>query len=302
MIYLRSGLYNLFFYAWSAVFLVLGLPLLALGGRTHIYTLGRIWVRVLFTALRLLCRITYHVEGRLPDRPYILASKHQSVWDTLFLALIGKKDSPAIVYKRELSWIPVFGWYLPKAGMLPIDRSGSAAALRRLLRSADGTRQKGRSIAVFPEGTRVLPSQEKPIQSGVAALYKYLSLPVFPMVLNSGTFWPRHAFCKKPGCIQVRILSPIAPGLSRRAFEERLRNALAVPQKTADPKEVALSSRSDVDEKNTRPENDTLTNDCADPAKHEKLAMRPSRQSRLPSALADNPNAKKSCTSARPPD
>jgi 1-acyl-sn-glycerol-3-phosphate acyltransferase len=133
---------------------------------------------------------------------------------------------PAFVLKRELTWIPFFGWFLLRGGMIPVDRAAGGTALRRLLRRAKQAAADGRSVVIYPEGTRTAPGASRPYQPGVAALYEHLRLPVVPVALNSGLFWGRRSFLKRPGTITLEILEPISPGLGRRPFTEELERRL----------------------------------------------------------------------------
>src|SRR5213075_14034 len=123
-----------------------------------------------------------------------------------------------IVLKRELLFIPVVGWAMARAGNIAVERGDGATALRGLVRQAKAVIADGRSILIFPEGTRVAVGDERPYQVGTAALYRQLGVPVVPVALNSGLFWGRHQWVKRPGVITLEILPPIAPGLSRAVF------------------------------------------------------------------------------------
>jgi 1-acyl-sn-glycerol-3-phosphate acyltransferase len=133
---------------------------------------------------------------------------------------------PAYVLKRELLYLPLFGLYLLRAGMIPVDRRGRASALKRMLAAAKRRREEGRDLLIFPEGTRVAPGQHQAYQPGVAALYGHLDLPVVPVALNSGLFWGRRSFNKKPGTITLEFLPAIAPGLARKVFMAELETRL----------------------------------------------------------------------------
>ena len=226
---LRSLLFNVAFYGWTTAILILGLPILLFGYRTT-YAFGRFWVRVSLFLLKILVGLDHQVIGlehREARRQAIYAIKHQSAWDTLAFALY--LNLPAYVLKRELLYLPLFGFYLLRAGMIPVDRQGRASALKRMLTAAKLRRQQGRDLLIFPEGTRVAVGEHRPYHPGVAALYGHLDLPVVPVALNSGLFWGRRAFNKKPGRITVEFLPAIEPGLPRKAFmaelEQRLESA-----------------------------------------------------------------------------
>ena len=225
MIFLRSLAYNVFFWAWTAALLVACLPLL-LGPSIMAYHVGRIWAQVSLRALNVICGLDFEIRGRqnLPERPCLIACKHQSAWDTLIFALLVRH--PAIVLKRELLRIPLFGWFLAKADMVPVDRAAGAAALKTMLARARDRISEGRSIVIYPEGTRTAPGEDRPYHPGVYALYRDLGCPLVPVALNSGLFWRRNAFKKYPGTILLEILPPIEGGLGRKAFMTRLKDQI----------------------------------------------------------------------------
>ena len=225
MIFIRSLLFNVAFYLWTSVMFLLSLPALLLPAGA-VWGLGRVWVCGTLLLLRLFVGLTHEVRGlahRLPGAA-LYAVKHQSAWDTLVFALL--LDRPAIVLKQELLNLPLFGWYMRKCRMIPVDRKGRAAALKRMAADARDRAAAGRPILIFPEGTRVAPGQRRPYQPGAAALYGALGLPVVPVALNSGLFWGRRSFHKRPGRIVVEFLPPIAPGLDRRIFMAQLEAAI----------------------------------------------------------------------------
>ena len=178
--------------------------------------------------LRWLCGIDHRFLGldRLPDGPAIIASKHQSAWDTLVLPRLMPGRYPAYVLKAELTRIPIFGSLLKRAGMIAVDRSAGAKALRGMVREAKLRAAEGRSIVIYPEGTRTMPGKKLPYHPGVAALYNELDLPLVPVALNSGLFWGRNAIFKKPGTILLEVLEPIPPGLNRREAMKQLEAAI----------------------------------------------------------------------------
>lgn len=218
---LRSLAFNILFYAWTAAFLVACLPALPFGVAA-VHAVGRLWVRVTLALLAASVGLRHQVRGleNLPDGPAIIAPKHQSTWDTLIFAL--PLRLPAYVLKRELMRIPLFGLYLRRAGMIPVDRSGGSGALKRMVAEAKRAASAGRHLLIYPEGTRTAPGERRPYHPGVAALYGQLDLPVVPVALNSGLFWRRHAFTKRPGLITVEFLPAIPPGLSRKDFMAEL--------------------------------------------------------------------------------
>jgi 1-acyl-sn-glycerol-3-phosphate acyltransferase len=222
---LRSILFNLLYGIWTAGMHVICLPLL-FASRRAVQAAGGIWIDGTLWLLKHVVGIDYRIVGaeHLPATPAVYASKHQSAWETLFLSRY--LNFPAFVLKRELLSIPLFGWFLKKAGMIAVDRKAGASALRGMARQATETLQSGRSILIFPEGTRVAPGQTRPYQPGVAALYTQQKVPVVPVALNSGLFWGRRAFIKKPGTIVVEFLPPIPPGLDRKALVKALESRI----------------------------------------------------------------------------
>jgi 1-acyl-sn-glycerol-3-phosphate acyltransferase len=222
---LRSVLFNLLYGLWTAGMHIICLPLL-FASRGAVQAAGGIWIDGTLWLLKHVAGIGYRVTGteNLPATPAIYASKHQSAWETLFLSRY--LNFPAFVLKKELLSIPLFGWFIKRAGMIAVDRKAGASALRGMARQATETLESGRSILIFPEGTRVAPGQTKPYQPGVAALYTQQKVPVVPIALNSGLFWGRQAFIKKPGTIEVQILPPIPPGLDRKAFMRDLESRI----------------------------------------------------------------------------
>ena len=218
---IRSLAFNAAFFLWTTLALIVFLPVLLMPYAAT-YWFGRLWARVSLWFLNHLVGLDHRVVGLEHTRrgPAIYAAKHQSSWDTLIFALY--LHLPAYVLKRELLFLPLFGAYLQKAGHIAVDRSAGAAALRKMLIAAKLRRNQGRDILIFPEGTRVPVGSHRPFQPGIAALYGQLDLPVVPVALNSGLFWSRRSFRKKPGTITLEFLPAIPPGLPRRAFMAEL--------------------------------------------------------------------------------
>jgi 1-acyl-sn-glycerol-3-phosphate acyltransferase len=221
----RSVLFNLAFWLWTGTLAVAGLPVL-LASRRTVQSYARFWLRGTQWLLVTIAGLGYEVRGRerAPASPAIFALKHQSAWETLVCHLLF--DDPAIALKRELTLIPVFGWYLARTGMIKIDRGAGPRALRSLVEGARQALARGSSVIIFPEGTRVPLGERRPYWPGVAGLYLQLDRPVVPVALNSGLFWPRRSFVKRPGRITVEFLEPIAPGLDRKALMAELERRL----------------------------------------------------------------------------
>lgn len=222
---LRSLLFNLYFMLLSGTLAIVYLPLLALPPR-YLWAGGRLWVRLLYGGLRLICGLDHRIEGshHLPQGAAVIASKHQSAWDTLVFMLL--LPAPAMVLKRELLHIPLFGWYLRHLDMIAVDRTGGASALQGLLRQARDCLDAGRQVVIFPEGTRTAPGQHRRYQPGIAALYRALGEPVIPIALNSGHYWGRRSFNKRAGTIRLKVLPAIPPGQDRAVFMRQLQSAI----------------------------------------------------------------------------
>jgi 1-acyl-sn-glycerol-3-phosphate acyltransferase len=224
-LWLRSLCFNVGWYAGTVAIALGGAPILLLP-RPAVVAWARFWIRFCLWWLRVTVGLTHRLSGlkNLPKGPVIIAAKHQSSWETLAFSLLF--PGSAIVLKRELLFIPIVGWAMARAGNVAVARGEGAAALRGLLRQARRTIAEGRSIVIFPEGTRVAVGAERPYQVGIAALYRQLDVPVVPVALNSGVFWGRRRFVKKPGVIEVEILPAIPSGLSREAFMSALRQRI----------------------------------------------------------------------------
>ena len=222
MLALRSLAFNVAFYAWTFV-MVLGSAWTLVLPPRHLIAAQRRWALGVNRLLRHVAGIEIEIRGRPPAGACIVAAKHQSAWDTLIWHV--ELDAPAIVMKQELLAIPIYGRMCRRSGMIAIDRNGGARALKAMLEQAKAAVGHGRAVVVFPQGTRTppgLPVEATPYQPGVAALYRTLHVPCVPVALNSGLFWPRRAFLRKPGRIVLEYLAPIPPGLDRKAFEAEL--------------------------------------------------------------------------------
>ena len=236
MTWLRSLAFNLAFVGATIVIGLLGLPLL-LAPRRLVMRFGTLWARAVLALARGLTGISGEVRGgaQVPAGGCLIAMKHQSMWDTLMLPIV--LGDPAVVIKRELLFVPFYGWYSARAGSIFIDRKGGAGALRRMVAAARTAAAAGRPIVIFPQGTRVAPGGHAPYQPGVAALYQALGLPLVPAAVNSGLFWGRRSFRKRPGRITMEFLPPIPPGLPRRQvmaeLERRIETATTALERAA---------------------------------------------------------------------
>ena len=218
---LRSLLFNLVAFLWTALLAIAYLPLLGLPRRC-MQAGARLWIRGVMLLVASICGLRYRIlDGeRIPHGPALLAVKHQSAWDTLIFHLLC--DDPVYVLKRELTYIPLFGWYLRKAGNIGIDRSAGATSLRAMFPKVKQRLNEGCQVIVFPEGTRTPPGTRQPYQPGIAALYPRFAVPLLPVALNSGLFWGRRRFRKLPGRITLEVLQPLPAGLDRRLLLQEL--------------------------------------------------------------------------------
>jgi 1-acyl-sn-glycerol-3-phosphate acyltransferase len=221
----RSLLFNVAFYIVLVICLLLAMPTLALP-RWGILGFARFWARINLFLLRVICGTKVEWRGleRLPKGALLVAAKHQSIWETFALLLLF--SDPAFILKRELTWIPIFGWYLWRGEMVPIDRGGGKSSLVKMTAAADAALKCGRQLVIFPEGTRRPIGAQPAYKVGIAHLYAEGVAPCLPIALNSGLFWPRRKFLRRPGTIIVEILEPIAPGLSRDVFFTRLQTTI----------------------------------------------------------------------------
>ncbi len=221
MILLRSLLFNTVFYLSSVVIGVGAVPVL-FGSPGFMRRAGASWSHLVIRVLKIITGTGWQVRGkdRVPDGPVIFAIKHQSAWDTLFFPAY--LDEPAMVAKKELRQIPFYGWYAWRAEAVWIDRSKGPRAIRTLIRGAEAAIKQGRSIVMFPQGTRTAPGEIRPYQAGIAALYRAAKVPVVPVAINSGMYWGKRTFMKYPGSIIVEFLEPMPKGLDRGQFLEEL--------------------------------------------------------------------------------
>jgi 1-acyl-sn-glycerol-3-phosphate acyltransferase len=206
--------------AVSVLLMVFSLP----WGARGILALVRVWAHYMRWSLRVLLGVDDRFVGlrNIPDGPCILAVKHQAEWETFVLHLL-RRDL-VFVLKKELLTIPVWGFYAKIAGNIGVDRTAGASALRKMAQDAKAAVEAGRSVVIFPEGTRTPPGESGRYHPGVAALYQSLGVPVVPVALNSGLYWPRGGRARGRGTIVVEFLPPIEPGLDRRAFMTRLQS------------------------------------------------------------------------------
>jgi 1-acyl-sn-glycerol-3-phosphate acyltransferase len=219
----RSVLFAIVFYG-GTIGAVLLAPVMALLGPRVILWWGTDWLLFHGWCARVLLRIERRVEGVIPDRPVLYAAKHQSMYETIELAAM--LGSPAVLVKRELARIPAWGWAAKRWGVIPVDREGSAAALREMLRAGRAAIDGGRALLIFPEGTRVPTGETPPLRSGFAGLYRMLAVDVVPIALDAGRLWPRRSFVKRAGVVTFRFGETVPAGLPRRVAEARVHAAI----------------------------------------------------------------------------
>ena len=216
----RTILFAIVFYGASVV-IVLLVPLSALFGRRALIDHAQGWAWFHRWATRVLLGIETRTLGTPLAEPALYAAKHQSMFETLELALM--LGAPVPVMKAELARIPIWGWAARRYGVIIVDRAGSGQAMRQMMREARTALDEGRSIVIFPEGTRVRPGEQPPLRPGFAGLYRSLGVPVVPVALDSGRLWPRKG-PKRAGTVTFRFGAPVPPGLPR-AEAERLVHA-----------------------------------------------------------------------------
>jgi 1-acyl-sn-glycerol-3-phosphate acyltransferase len=220
----RSILFNVLFYLNTLAWLMLGLPTFFMSYRATV-GIAKAWGRTNLKLLRI-AGLDYEIRGleKLPKGPLIVAAKHQSAWETF--ALLPLFDNPFFIMKRELQWVPIFGWLTVKGRMVPVDRGGGSAALAAMTERARIELAANRQLIIFPEGTRRPPGAEPRYKYGVAHLYAAEGVPCVPVALNSGLFWPRRSIRRLPGTVIVEILDPIMPGLGKDEFFKLLQQRL----------------------------------------------------------------------------
>ena len=224
-IFLRSLVYNVLFYMLLVFWILVAIPTFLMSPRAFM-AVAKAWARSSVALMRVVCNTKVEVRGleKIPSGPLIVASKHQSMWETF--ALMQFFDAPLFIYKRELAWIPFFGWYLMKSKMIGVDRSGGMRSLMDMARRAPKAIRSGRQLIIFPEGTRRPVDAPPQYMTGVGQIYANSGVPCVPVALNSGLFWPRRTFMRYPGTLVVEFLDPLPPGLSRKDFIARIAESI----------------------------------------------------------------------------
>jgi len=218
----RSILWAAIFYPATFLWVLAGLVASAFGPRLTLAVVLS-WVELNDWLCEHLLGIRIRVLGDIPPGPHLIAVKHQSMFETLEMVRLSKL--PVIVMKKELADIPLFGWLTRRYGVIPVERSAGAKALRALVEQGRNAVATGRSVIIYPEGTRVRPGQTPPLQSGFAGLYRALGLPVVPVAVDSGRLWGR-GLVKRPGVVTFMIGETIPAGLKREDIEHRVHRAI----------------------------------------------------------------------------
>jgi len=225
LIFLRSLVFNILFYAVFLAWSLVALPTFLMP-RAAMLKIARWWAQTTILLMRLICGIKVEFRGveKIPKGPLIVASKHQSMWETI--SLLSFFEAPFFVVKRELKFIPLFGLFIIKTDMVAIDRAKGARALLAVLRRAEEEVRRGRQFVIFPEGTRTAPGAPPQYKAGVGMVYVDCGVPCLPVALNSGLFWPRRTFMRYPGTLVVEFLDPLPSGLPKDEFLSRVQTAI----------------------------------------------------------------------------
>lgn len=222
MIVMRSIVFNLVFYINLIVQMIVFTPFYFLTPRKNAWFVPKFWARTNNWLMEKMVGTTFEVEGveNIPKGGYIFAPKHQSFWDVF--GLLPLLDDPVYILKRELTWIPLFGWYVMKMRMIPVNRAAKGKVMVEVMARTKAEMDAGRQLIIYPEGTRRAPGAPPDYKYGIARLYRDLDVPVVPVVMHPGLFWPRRKFLRFPGHFKVQILPPIPPGLEPDVFHQQL--------------------------------------------------------------------------------
>ena len=225
MLVLRSIAFNVAFYLNTLFWLIMALPTFFMPYHSVLW-IAKTWGRVNLVLLRWIAGIDYEIRGleKIPQGPLLVAAKHQSAWETF--ALVHLFRSPTFIMKRELQWLPIFGWLTIKGRMVPVNRGARSQALADMAERARIELADNRQLIIFPEGTRRPVGAEPRYKYGVAHLYGVEGVPCLPIALNSGLFWPRRSILRYPGKVLVEILDPIPPGLNQDLFFAQLQEKI----------------------------------------------------------------------------
>lgn len=221
---IRSLLYAAIFYPATVLWVLAGLVATMLGQKPTLAVVLS-WVDLHHWLARNVLLIGLRVEGEIPEGVHLIAVKHQSMFETL--EMVRLTHLPIIVMKKELADIPLFGFMTRRYGVIPVERSAGAKALRSLVEEAAVATKTGRSVIIYPEGTRVRPGDAPQLKSGFAALYRALGLPVIPVALDSGRLWGRGLVHRR-GMVTIKVGDPIPAGLARKEIEARVHASINI--------------------------------------------------------------------------
>lgn len=223
MLFIRSFLFAVLGILYSILIPVLFLPTMILPVR-FAYFAARVWGLGMIFILKITCGITYEIRGKLPKGNYIIASKHQSAWETIVFLFLLKR--PVYILKKELLYTaPIISFYLMKLKFIAVNRAGGASSLRKMAKNSVKMVNNGKKVIIFPEGTRVNVGLHKKFQPGILAIYKN-GIDVLPVALNSGVYWSKNSFIKKPGKIIIQFLPVIKAGMKNEAFMAKLESEI----------------------------------------------------------------------------
>ena len=223
MLQIRSLAFNIAFYVSLIFQMIFWTPYYFLAPRHRAWFVPKFWAATSLWLQEKIAGTKSEITGlqNLPAGSYILAPKHQSFWDTI--AFLPHIPDALYILKRELTWIPFFGWYIMKMRMIPVDRGSRSKALKAVIAATRAELQRNpRQLIIYPEGTRRAPGDEPAYKWGIVELYAQLGLPVVPVAHVAGLYWPRRKFLRYPGTIKARFLPPIPPGLEKQEFMQRL--------------------------------------------------------------------------------
>ena len=212
--FIRSILFYILLSLWTIFMGMVCIPFLVLPSNFLIKP-TKFWIWGIFILLKYICKVTHEIQGKenIPSKAVLVASKHQSAFETF--ALFYYLPKTTFIHKKQLYFIPIFGQYLKKINMISIDRAGGASAMRKMLKETREKVEKGFFVIIFPEGTRKRPGEKPDYKSGFVGIYNKMNTQILPVALNSGKYWPKYSFIKKPGHITIKFLDLIPSNLER---------------------------------------------------------------------------------------
>ena len=227
MLIFKSIIFYISLIIWTLFMGIICIPFLILPSKFLKFP-TKIWIKVIFIFLENICNIKHRIEGmeNMPDESVLIASKHQSAFETLALYFYLKDCF--FVHKKELFLIPVFGQYLYKSNMVSIDRSGGTKTMRKMLEEVKIKLDTGSSIIIFPEGTRKLPGSKPDYKTGFIGIYNHSKKKILPVALNSGLCWPKHTWILKNGVITIKILPIINENYDKQTVLNKVQEQIEV--------------------------------------------------------------------------